>query len=152
MAEKKKVKVVDKEKEDTTLTKVKPQLTKEVKDCLEIRSMRKKAQPHFKRQEWFRYKKLGVSWRKPRGLHSAMRRNYKYRPPMARIGFGGPTITRGLHPSGFREVMVYNTKDLEKIDPKVDAARIGHGVGTRKRIAIVEEARKKKIRVLNGGI
>ncbi|MEL9915033.1 MAG: eL32 family ribosomal protein, partial [Thermoplasmatales archaeon] len=29
--------------------------------------------PEFHRQEWFRYKKLGDSWRKPRGKHSKLR-------------------------------------------------------------------------------
>ena len=29
--------------------------------------------PDFKRQEWFRYKKLGVKWRKPKGKTSKTR-------------------------------------------------------------------------------
>jgi large subunit ribosomal protein L32e len=65
------------------------------------------------------------------------------------IGYGSPAETRNLHPSGFAEVMVYNVGDLEKIDPKLQAARIGHSVGTRKRINIEEEAEEKGIRVLN---
>ena len=41
--------------------------------------------------------------------------------------------------------------DVEGIDPKVQAIRIGSTVGTRKRKDIVEVADKKKIRVLNRG-
>jgi large subunit ribosomal protein L32e len=45
--------------------------------------------------------------------------------------------------------MVFNIKDLEKIDPKLQAARVGHSVGTRKRIEIEKTAEEKGIRVLN---
>ena len=78
-----------------------------------------------------------------------MRMNRKYRPARVRIGWRGPKKSRGLHSSGFEEVMVYNSKDLEKIDPNTQAARIGSSVGTKKRIGIEKEAEKLKIRVLN---
>ena len=68
---------------------------------------------------------------------------------MVRVGFRGPKKTRGLHSSGFEEVMVFNPKDLEKIDPATQAARIGSSVGTKKRIDIEESAKKLDIRILN---
>jgi large subunit ribosomal protein L32e len=43
-------------------------------------------------------------------------------------------------------------EDLQGIDPKVEAARIGGTVGTRKRREIVESADKLGIRVLNRGV
>ena len=72
-----------------------------------------------------------------------------YRVNVVSIGYGAPAEARNLHPSGFKEVMVYNPTDLEKIDPKVQAARIGHSVGTRKRVAIEAKAEELGIRVLN---
>jgi len=151
MAEKK-VKIVEKEEAETMKKKIKPELSDEMKKQLDLRKEKKSKTPDFRRQEWFRYKKLGTSWRKPRGLHSKQRTNLKYRPANVSIGYGGPKKARGLHPSGFREVMVYNPKDLEGMDPATEAARIGHGVGTKKRMDIVEKAQKMNIRVLNGGI
>ena len=78
-----------------------------------------------------------------------MRRNYKYRPSLVRVGFRGPKETRGLHPSGFEEVTVYNVNDLENVDPKIQAARIGSTVGTKKRIDIEKKAEELDIRILN---
>jgi large subunit ribosomal protein L32e len=49
------------------------------------------------------------------------------------------------------EVQVHNIGDLSLIDPETQAARIGRTVGTRKRNAIVEEALRRSIRVLNLG-
>ena len=88
-------------------------------------------------------------WRKPKGIHSKMRRHMKRRSPMVDIGFRGPAAARALHPSGFEEVMVYNVDGLEGIDPKKQAVRIGGTVGTKKRMAIEDRADELGIRVLN---
>ena len=127
--------------------KIKPVLDAKAIEMLE----KKKAKrvPSFKRQEWFRYKRLGDHWRKPRGLHSKMRTNKKYRPPMARVGYRTPAEVRGYHPSGFQEVMVHNVADLEDVNPEKEAVRIGRTVGHRKRLKIVDRADSMNIRVLN---
>ncbi|MGI6009066.1 MAG: 50S ribosomal protein L32e [Methanomethylophilus sp.] len=127
----------------------KPELDDETVQALAQRAIISGKRPAFKRQEWYRYKMLGDKWRKPRGIHSKMRRGFKKRPPMVEVGFRGPAKARDLHPSGFEEVMVYNTDDLEKIDPKTQAARIGGTVGTKKRVAIEDRAKELGIRVLN---
>jgi large subunit ribosomal protein L32e len=127
----------------------KPELSEEQIDALAKRAVISGNRPAFKRQEWFRYQKRGEAWRRPRGIHSKMRRGMKRRPPMVEIGYGGPALVRGLHPSGFEEVMVYNVDGLEDIDPKTQAARIGGTVGVKKRIAIENRAKELGIRVLN---
>ena len=100
--------------------------------------------------EWFRYKRLSRSgWRAPHGMDSKQRRNYRYRGSLVRVGHGKVAEARGLHPSGFREVMVHNIKDLESIDPETQAARIGRTVGGRKREHIHARADELGIRVLN---
>ena len=128
---------------------IKPELDKDTADALAKRAIISGRRPAFKRQEWFRYQKLGESWRRPKGIHSKMRRNLKRRPPVVDIGFRGPAEVRGFHPSGFEEVMVYNVDGLEGIDPKSQAIRIGGTVGTRKRIVIQDRADELGIRVLN---
>ncbi len=131
------------------VVKAKPELDEATVDALAKRAMISGRRPAFKRQEWFRYSKLGEKWRKPKGIHSKMKRQLKRRPPMVDIGFRGPVAARDLHPSGFEEVMVYNVDGLEGIDPKKQAVRIGGTVGTKKRIAIEDRADELGIRVLN---
>ncbi|MCJ7607201.1 MAG: 50S ribosomal protein L32e [Thermoplasmata archaeon] len=130
--------------------KLKPTLSKETLDALKKRKQISSKRPVFLRQEWHRRQRLqGAKWRRPRGMHSKLRRHMGYRPNVVSIGYGGPKAARNLHPSGFQEVMVHNVKDLQKIDPAVQAARVAHTVGMRKRIAIEEKADEMKIRVLN---
>ena len=137
------------EDEKKPVKKVKPVLDKETKHAFELRNEKSKQRPKFRRQEWFRYKRLGDGYRKPRGMHSKMRMGYKYRPPRAKVGYRGPKAGRGLHPSGFEEVLVHNDKGLEDLNPKTQAIRIAHGVGGRKRNVIQEKADDLGLRVLN---
>jgi len=78
-----------------------------------------------------------------------MRRHLSYRPPVVSIGFRGPKMVRDYHPSGFQEVMVFNSGQVDNVDPKVQAIRIGGTVGGKKRITIIEKADELGIRVLN---
>ena len=132
------------------VVKKKPELDEETTDALAKRAMISGRRPAFKRQEWFRYAKFKDStWRKPKGIHSKMKRRLKRRGPIVDIGFRGPASVRGLHPTGFEEVLVYNVDNLDKIDPKTQAIRIGGTVGTRKRVAIEDRADELGIRILN---
>ncbi len=135
--------------EGAYVVKLKPELDNETTDALAKRAMISGRRPAFKRQEWFRYSKLGENWRKPKGIHSKMKRGLKRRPPMVEVGYRGPAEVRGLHPSGFEEVLVYNVEGLENIDPKKQAVRVGGTVGTKKRMAIEDRADELGIRVLN---
>ena len=128
----------------------KPVLDEETKANLKIRSIQKKKQPAFRRQEWFRYKRLSHSgWRKPKGYQSKQRLNMKYRSPMARIGFGKIAAVRGLHSSGFEEVLVHQIGDMDSLNPELQAIRIGSTVGNRKRMAIHARADDLGVRILN---
>src|SRR3989304_2054623 len=117
--------------------------------ALKARKRAKKKKPAFVRSESWRYAKLSESWRRPRGLDHKMRRKIKGGPPTVSVGYKGPKIARGLHPSGYREVLVHNAKELSGIDPKTEAARIAHTVGKKKRAQIIAEARKRKVVILN---
>ena len=107
--------------------------------------------PKFVRQESWRYIRLAENWRKPKGIDNKMRKQVSGVPPLVKVGYRGPKKARGLHPSGYKDKLIHNIRDLEKLDPKTDAARIGHSVGRRKRIDIVNKADALGIKVLNKG-
>jgi len=140
----------DEDEDEGHVAKQKPVLSDDMKAALALRHEQKKKTPSFRRTEWFRYKRLSRSgWRAPHGMDSKQRRNYKYRSSLVRVGHGKVAAARGLHPSGFREVMVQNTADLDNIDPETEAARVGRSVGGRKREQIYSRADELGIRVLN---
>jgi len=140
----------DDEDIDVHVAKQKPELDDSTKEALSLRQSQSKAKPSFRRSEWFRYKRLSRSgWRRPKGMDNSQRKNLKYRGSKVRIGFGKVSEARGLHPSGFKEVLVHNTLDLEEINPASEAARIGSTVGGRKREQIHLKADELGIRILN---
>jgi len=143
------VEIEEKEEEEKYKVKKKPKLSKEQREKLQVRRQIKKRTPTFLREEWFRYKRIPRNWRRPDGITSKMRINLKYRPSKVRVGFRGPKEVRGLHASGFEEIIIHNTNELERIDPKIQAARISGSVGTRKRIEIEKKADELEVRILN---
>jgi large subunit ribosomal protein L32e len=117
--------------------------------ALKLRERVKRKKPEFVRQESWKYIRLKENWRRPRGLDNKVKKRIKGWPPLVSSGYRGPKVSRGLHPSGFEEILVYNTEHLKQINPKIQAVRIAHTVGKRKRVKIITEAKKKKITVLN---
>ena len=117
--------------------------------ALKLREALKHKRPDFVRQESWRYKRIKENWRRPRGLDSKMRRKIKGWPKCPEVGYRGPKAARGLHPSGYEEILVYNPNDLDKVDPEKQAIRIAHTVGIKKRMEIIAKATSKKIRILN---
>lgn len=142
------VEVVE-EKEGEYTPKIKPELSQSQQEQLVIRRQIKKRTPHFLRDEGFRYKRIPKNWRRPTGYTSKLRMNLKYRPSKVRVGFRSPKLVRGLHPSGFQEVIIHTVKELDAIDPKKQAVRIGSTVGTKKRLEIAKKAGERDIRLLN---
>jgi large subunit ribosomal protein L32e len=119
-------------------------------DLLEQRKKISEHRPKFKRQESWRYKRLAVNWRKPKGVDNKMRKQVSGVPALVKIGYRGPRISRGLHPSGYVDNLVHNVKDLILLDNTKDAARIGHTVGKKKRLEIISKAESMGIKLLNG--
>jgi large subunit ribosomal protein L32e len=110
-----------------------------------------KSRPKFIRQESWRYDRLAENWRKPKGKDNKMRKQKSGMPALVKVGYRSPKAARGLHPSGYRDNLVHNPAELTKLDPKQDAARIGHTVGKKKRTEMVNKALELGIKVLNPG-
>jgi len=123
--------------------------SRDLEALVKKREKEKRKKPNFRRQESWRYKRLDKSWRRPRGIDNKMRKKVKGWPDSPNIGYGGPKVSQGLHPSGFKEVIVHNVDELSDVKPEVEAVRIAHTVGKRKRVEIFSKAKEMGIHVLN---
>jgi len=105
--------------------------------------------PKFLRQGAKYLKRVSKKWRIPKGRHSKLKVREKSKGAMPEIGYRSPKSTRGLHPSGLKEVLIQNLDDLKKIDNKTEAGRISSRIGKKKRKLIIEKAKELKIKILN---
>ncbi len=108
-----------------------------------------KKKPKFVRCKGQHMNRLGDKWRKPRGIDSKMRGSVFGKQKMPKVGYGGDSSYRGLHPSGYEEVTVHRPKDLNDMDPSVQAARVSGKVGLQKKERILAKADELGIKILN---
>jgi len=116
---------------------------------LRVRKRQKAKKPKFKRADAHKKKRLDDNWRKPRGLHNKVRKHIKGKTPVAHPGYGSPASVRGMHPSGYMEVLIHTPAEIESVDASTTAVRIGAGVGWKKRTVIEKRAEELGIKVLN---
>lgn len=116
---------------------------------LKVRKKQKLKKPHFVQTDYHKKKRLKDTWRKPKGLHNKKRRYILGKGEMARPGYGSPTAVKGLHPSGFIEVLLNRVQDVDNVNPNKQAIRIARTVGQRKRLDIVKKARSLGLKIVN---
>jgi large subunit ribosomal protein L32e len=114
---------------------------------LRVRVRQKSKKPEFNFHDSHKKKRLGTSWRKPRGLHNKLRQQVAAKGKLVKPGFGSPRAVRGFHPSGKPEMLVNNVAELNLAQGC--AVRIASSVGMKKRLDIQTEAEKLGIKVLN---
>src|SRR2546426_3917614 len=102
------------------------------------------SKPEFRRQESWRYKRVKENWRRPRGVTSKMRKEESGFPAKVKNGYGTASATRGLHPRGLVDTLVWREVELEKLDPKVHIVRIAARVGEKKRRGNLTKAQELK--------
>ncbi|WP_292485668.1 50S ribosomal protein L32e [Methanohalobium sp.] len=126
------------------------EMDEESKRLFNIRKVQKSKKPSFNRVDSHRLKRMPSSWRRPKGVNSKLRKGIKAKGSLVKVGYGSPEAVKGLHPSGYTEILVYNVKDVENIsNPSSEAIRIGRTVGAKKRTMIEEKAAELGIKVLN---
>ncbi len=91
-------------------------------------------------------KKKWQKWRYPRGIDIKLRRDDGAMPS---TGYQTNNLIKFLHPSGFEEVLVFNSNQLNAVNKELQAIRIASAVGRKKRIEIVKKAKELDVRVLN---
>ena len=126
-------------------------MTKDKSTLLETRKTIKKNRPKIRRSDSWKFHRIKEdSWKRPKGRHNKMRLVRKGN--CHTISFSAPNAVKGLHACGKEEIMIYNIKDLNKINSKEQVARFCATIGTKKRVEILKEAFRLKIKVLNPGI
>lgn len=116
---------------------------------LRVRKRQKSKKPAFRRHDSHKKKRVGESWRRPRGLHNKLRSGIAAKGALVQIGYRSPNEVRGLHPSGYEEVLVHRPGDVEKVDATIQAIRISGKVGIKKRLDIEERAEELGVKILN---
>lgn len=107
----------------------------------------KKRKPDFLRTD--SNKELFTNkWRKARGIHNKIRRNFKGHGKKPRVGYGSDKKRRYLI-SGLEPVLVSAINELNKINPKEQAVIASSKLGLRKKLRLLQECNKNKITVLN---
>jgi large subunit ribosomal protein L32e len=124
-------------------------LDTETKRLLNIRKKQKSKKPTFKQTDSHKKKKLADHWRKPDGIHNKTRYSKHGKCPLVEAGYGSPAAVRGLHPSGFEEMIVNNIKEVESLSVDRQAGRIARTVGARKRSLIEKKAAELGLKILN---
>lgn len=104
--------------------------------------------PKFIRQDANKFKKLGIKWRKPKGIHSKMRNYFKGHRRNVSVGWKAPRNIRGLV-GKLNNVVVYTLKQIEMVEPGVHAITIAGSVGLMKKVSMINKARERGIRILN---
>ncbi len=141
--------IEEEEKSVEEITPITIVLDENTKRLLEVRKKQKSKKPTFLQTDSHKKKKLKSYWRRPDGIHNKTRYGLKGKCPRAETGYGSPALVRGLHPSGFEEVVVKSPKDIESLAVSKQAARIAHTVGERKRGMIEKRAAELGLKILN---
>lgn len=114
-----------------------------------LKSVMNKRRPKFKRENYFRLKRIQSSWRRAKGIDSKMRHKLKGKRKSPGTGYRNPSAVRGLHPVGKELIIISNLKELEAIDVETQVAQIRATVGSRKRINLINYAEDNEIHIVN---
>ena len=120
-----------------------------IKRLFKVRKIQKHKKPDFKRTDSHKYKRLDSNWRRPRGLQGKQRKHIKGKGALAQVGYGSPAAVKGLHPSGYSEVLVFTVGQLDSVNATEEAIRISAKVGGRKKAIIEAKAAELSIKILN---
>jgi large subunit ribosomal protein L32e len=93
-------------------------------------------------------KKIGMSWRKPRGRKNKTKVGKKGHKPLPSKGFRSRTSTR-YSIAGKTPVLVYTPSQIERLNGDDVIVIIARTVGSFKRVKILEACKSKNIKVLN---
>jgi large subunit ribosomal protein L32e len=100
----------------------------------------------FLRQDYYKYRRLGLKWRKPKGSESKLRKSKRGSGLLVKIGYSSPNKGRinNLCP-----VIVSNPNAVESLDKNKNIVIVSSDVGAKKSFAIFEKAKNLGFKVFN---
>ncbi len=109
--------------------------------------------PKFLRQDYMRYSKIGrrrknlQKWRRPKGMHSKMRKQRKGYPVSPSVGFKSKKAEFGKI-NGYIPILVHNFKDFSTVGSN-NIIILSRRLGAKKRIEMIKRAKNYKLKILN---
>lgn len=116
---------------------------------LKVRKEIKRRKPNFVRADIHKNKGLDRKWRRPDGFQNKVRLCWRGKLRRVEIGFGSPKEVKGLSREGLIFSSVSNVSDLSGLSKDKHIVVIKSTVGNRKRLLILEEAKKSNLKVYN---
>lgn len=120
-----------------------------MKELLELRNKRKAKKPDFTSQDSHKSKEAPKSYRRPKGLHSKMRRGLRGYKKRIKTGYKSPVLVKGLTREGLEPVVIMNRGELESIDKKTQIVVLSGKVGLKNKIDILKGVISKELPVMN---
>ena len=108
----------------------------------------KKKPKKFVRTDAHKKKRLGLKWRKPKGLHNKRRLLYRGYAKVVKQGYQSDRDTKGFV-KGLKPILVFDISALEGIDKKKEGIIVSGKIGSKRRLEILELAKKDNITILN---
>ncbi len=126
-------------------------MSSEMKKLLDVKAQKRAKKPQFLQRSFKKSKLVRVPgrWKHPRGLHNKLRRRRRGIGPWINTGYKMPLQVRGLLRNGLKPVVIATVAAVKNIDPKKETAIIQASVGKKKRLAIVKEAIKQNVSLVN---
>jgi large subunit ribosomal protein L32e len=121
---------------------------KTVQQLLEIREKIKDNKPEFIRQEYPARKNLKKTWRKPKGIHSKMRKKKLGKRKSPSVGYKSPKLVRGLSKEGLIPILIQGLNDLAKVT-KDNIIILSRTLGNKKRIELLKKIKEKNFKIQN---
>ena len=111
----------------------------------------KKRTKRFTRWECEDFDKLKPNWRRPRGIDSRIRRQFRGAKRMVTIGYGTNKQHRYLLPNGFKKFLIRNLADVEVLlmNNRVYCGELASNLSSRKKKEIVKRAAELNVRITN---
>ncbi len=110
---------------------------------------RKKNKPKFWRTDFNKTKFKNNKWRKPRGRHNKLRLCKKGHQMQPKVGYGCKKDNKYKNSLGFYTKIINNISEISKLDKTKEVASISSKVGVKNKLAILKEAKKLNVRVVN---
>lgn len=95
--------------------------------------------------------KMKPNWRRPRGIDSRIRRQFRGNKPLVKCGYGQNKKTRFVLPNGFKKFLIRNRSDLEVLlmNNRVYCAELAHNLSSKTRKELVKRAAELNVKLTN---